>query len=356
MWGVWNVERAPRVRTAICLCVTAAAALALAGCSSEFSRLDYPMFAKERHSSNGDEIVTSALPPVPAEPIYGSSSGYDDGFNYGRNASPAPRRATYSTSSDVVEKPGIVHHKVKRGESLAIIARQYGTSYAEIARANTLTDPDRLQPGDIIEVTNGDSASKQMARSNLLAIPRITKLKTKPVRIASTSLYVPLPAGKPNRQPLPKKQTKARPAKPKKVASIGKLPKPQPMSQNRFRWPVRGRIISRYGAKPNGKHNDGINIAVPQGTSVKAAENGVVAYSGNELKGYGNLILVRHADNWVTAYAHNKELLVKRGEKIRRGQIIAKAGGSGNVSKPQLHFELRKGSRPVDPLKHMAGI
>jgi murein DD-endopeptidase MepM/ murein hydrolase activator NlpD len=115
-------------------------------------------------------------------------------------------------------------------------------------------------------------------------------------------------------------------------------------------------VISGYGSKPNGKHNDGINIAVPQGTSVKAAENGVVAYAGSELKGYGNLVLIRHSDDWVSAYAHNEELLVKRGDKVRRGQIIAKAGQSGTVSKPQVHFELRKGSRPMNPMKHLAGI
>ena len=97
-----------------------------------------------------------------------------------------------------------------------------------------------------------------------------------------------------------------------------------------------------------------MNVAVPLGTSVKAAENGVVVYAGNELKGYGNLVLIRHSGNWVSAYAHNNKLIVKRGDKIKRGQIIAKAGKSGMVDQPQLHFELRKGSKPVDPLKYMA--
>jgi murein DD-endopeptidase MepM/ murein hydrolase activator NlpD len=132
------------------------------------------------------------------------------------------------------------------------------------------------------------------------------------------------------------------------------LPQPQPLTGNEFRWPARGRIISGFGARPDGKHNDGINIAVPLGTSVKAVENGVVAYAGSELEGYGNLVLIRHADDWVSAYAHNDEILVKRGDGVRRGQIIAKAGKSGTVSQPQVHFELRKGSQPVDPLDHLA--
>jgi murein DD-endopeptidase MepM/ murein hydrolase activator NlpD len=135
--------------------------------------------------------------------------------------------------------------------------------------------------------------------------------------------------------------------------TVGDLPTPDPMSGNSFRWPVKGRVIAEFGARPDGGHNDGIDVAVPQGTSVKAAENGVVAYAGNELKGYGNLVLIRHSNNWVSAYAHNDEILVERGDQVRRGQVIAKAGNSGQVSQPQLHFELRKGSRPVDPTKFM---
>ena len=254
------------------------------------------------------------------------------------------------------KKTGITHHRVQRGESLAMIARKYGTTHSVLARANGLDAPDKLQPGDVIEVPQGGvaMASAKQNRS-AIAVPRIKKVKTERVRVASASPNVPLPRAKPARAPLPKKTANAAKQNPKKVASIGKLPKPQAMSASKFRWPVRGRVISKYGAKANGKHNDGINIAVPQGTSVKAAENGVVAYAGSELKGYGNLILVRHQNNWVSAYAHNSKLMVKRGEKVRRGQIIAKAGQSGSVGQPQLHFELRKGSRPVNPLRHMTG-
>jgi murein DD-endopeptidase MepM/ murein hydrolase activator NlpD len=122
-----------------------------------------------------------------------------------------------------------------------------------------------------------------------------------------------------------------------------------------FRWPVRGRIIAGFGPKPTGQQNDGINIAVPEGTPVRASDDGVVAYSGNELKGYGNLVLVRHANGHVTAYAHASELLVKRGDTVKRGQTIAKSGQTGNVSSPQLHFEIRKGATPVDPMQFLTG-
>ena len=119
-----------------------------------------------------------------------------------------------------------------------------------------------------------------------------------------------------------------------------------------FRWPARGRIIQ--GFKAGG--NDGINISVPAGTSVRAAESGVVVYSGDGLKGYGNLVLIKHPNGFVTAYGNNGELDVKRGEKVTRGQVIAKSGDTGNVNSPQLHFELRKGSTPVDPTSYLAGL
>ena len=119
-----------------------------------------------------------------------------------------------------------------------------------------------------------------------------------------------------------------------------------------FRWPARGRVIQAFGAGGN----DGINIAVPEGTQVKASEGGVVAYAGSELKGYGNLVLIRHPNGFVSAYANNGSLNVKRGETVKRGQTIALSGQSGNVASPQLHFELRKGSKPVDPSTYLAGL
>ena len=121
----------------------------------------------------------------------------------------------------------------------------------------------------------------------------------------------------------------------------------------KLRWPVSGKIIAGFGGRPDGTHNDGINLQVPLGTEVHAAESGVVAYAGSELKGYGNLVLLRHDNGWVTAYAYNDELLVKRGDKIKRGQVIAKAGKTGAVDQPQVHFELRQGSKPVDPMPYL---
>ena len=127
-------------------------------------------------------------------------------------------------------------------------------------------------------------------------------------------------------------------------------PQPADPAAPQFRWPVKGRVIQSFG-----QNADGINISVPEGTEVRAAENGVVAYAGNELKGYGNLILIRHANGYVTAYAHARDLSVKRGDTVKRGQVIATAGQTGNVTSPQLLFELRKGATPVDPRLYLSG-
>lgn len=124
---------------------------------------------------------------------------------------------------------------------------------------------------------------------------------------------------------------------------------PPPRGGGRFLWPVKGKLLSSYGPKPDGMHNDGLNIAASKGAAVVAADNGIVAYAGNELRGFGNLLLIRHADGWITAYAHLDKIEVERGAKVKRGQTIGRVGQTGSVTSPQLHFELRKGSQAVDP-------
>ncbi len=160
----------------------------------------------------------------------------------------------------------------------------------------------------------------------------------------------PVAAGKP--QQVAKLETGAAPAQSAVPAAAPQAAAEPESDKPEFRWPARGRIIQGFKAGSN----DGINIAVPEGTAVKAAEAGVVAYAGNELKGYGNLVLIRHPNGFVSAYANNGEISVKRGETVKRGQAIAKSGQTGNVSSPQLHFELRKGSTPVDPTEFLAGL
>ena len=123
--------------------------------------------------------------------------------------------------------------------------------------------------------------------------------------------------------------------------------------KTKFDWPVKGTIISGYGNLGSGRKNDGINIKAALGTNVKAADSGTIAYAGNELKGFGNLILIKHSDGWITAYAHNDRLFVKKGQKVSRGEKIATVGSTGSVTTPQLHFEVRSGKKAVNPRPYL---
>jgi murein DD-endopeptidase MepM/ murein hydrolase activator NlpD len=154
------------------------------------------------------------------------------------------------------------------------------------------------------------------------------------------------PAGAEPATPLP--ETPALAAAPQQQAVLAP-PAPPPRAARSFLWPVRGRVLATYGERGGGLHNDGINIAAAKGTPVHAAENGVVAYAGNEIRGFGNLLLIKHADGFMTAYAHNDALLVQHGDVVRRGQVVARVGQTGNVAQPQLHFEVRKGTQAIDP-------
>jgi murein DD-endopeptidase MepM/ murein hydrolase activator NlpD len=228
-------------------------------------------------------------------------------------------------------------HFVNHGETLLGIAHQYHVSVAELAKANNIDAAAPLKLGAKLAIPGKAAQVAQPA-----AAAPVQPVATAKVAAAGPQQSARLAQAAPTAE-----EKEAAEAPVKASEATGALPT--------FRWPVRGKVITSYGAKTNGKSNDGINLAVPEGTPVKAAEDGVVAYAGNELKGYGNLVLVRHSNGYVTAYAHASELLVKRGDSIKRGQIIAKSGQTGEVGSPQLHFEIRKGSSPVDPLQFLNG-
>jgi murein DD-endopeptidase MepM/ murein hydrolase activator NlpD len=237
-------------------------------------------------------------------------------------------------------------HFVNHGDTLMSIAHHNHVPVAELAKANGLASNAKLKLGMKITVPGARSAAASVPAA--VAPVAVAAVPAAVAPVPATKMAAAEPAQKARLAQATTTPEEAAPEQPVKAAdATGALPT--------FRWPVRGRVITTYGAKTNGKQNDGINVAVPEGTPVKAAEDGVVAYSGNELKGYGNLILVRHSNGYVTAYAHASELMVKRGETIKRGQIIAKSGQSGEVGSPQLHFEIRKGSSPVDPLQFLNG-
>jgi murein DD-endopeptidase MepM/ murein hydrolase activator NlpD len=238
-------------------------------------------------------------------------------------------------------------HVVNHGDTLLSIARRNHVTAAELARANNLDASAKLKLGMKLAVPRAKAAA--VAPTGPAAAVAVAQ-PAAPLAPPATKVAMAVPGPQQTAhlaQATAKLQEPAAETPLKPTDATGALPT--------FRWPVRGKVITSYGAKTNGKANDGINLAVPEGTPVKAAEDGVVAYSGNELKGYGNLVLVRHANGYVTAYAHASELMVKRGDTIKRGQIIAKSGQSGEVGSPQLHFEIRKGSTPVDPLQFLNG-
>jgi murein DD-endopeptidase MepM/ murein hydrolase activator NlpD len=253
-----------------------------------------------------------------------------------RTAAAAPQRPAPTVSAPPTTGQHV--HVVEPGETLMKLSRQYHKSLNEIARANNIAPHTLLRIGDRIVIpgvrAQQAAAAKPAAKPTAVAAaptsPSPTKVASVPAAPDVPTANVVTPAAQ---HPEPAK------SKPDVTAAMPS-----------FRWPVRGRVITGFGPKPSGQQNDGINVAVPEGTPVKAAEDGVVAYAGNELKSYGNLVLVRHSNGYVTAYAHASEILVKRDDRVKRGQVIAKAGQTGTVAAPQLHFEIRKGSTPVDPL------
>jgi murein DD-endopeptidase MepM/ murein hydrolase activator NlpD len=233
-------------------------------------------------------------------------------------------------------------HTTTAGDTIFSLSRKYKVSPQAIASANNMTLATQLKIGQQVRIpatapianTPATQPQPQMQR-NVQTVPQ-----TQTQQIVQNE-----------NTPAPENVGVVRPNTPPAVTEA-----PRANTGPNFHWPVRGRILSAYGKKPNGQQNDGINVSVPDGTPIRASEDGVVAYAGNELKGFGNLVLIRHADNWVTAYAHLGTLDVKKDQKVKRGDIIARAGQTGGVTSPQLHFEIRKGSSPVDPEKHLSGI
>lgn len=256
-------------------------------------------------------------------------------------------------------------YTVQPGDSLYAIARKTGVRVATLRQLNDIRDVRRMMPGTVLRLNDGleqstpslEPATQTQTAPRYGLEPQTRRVGTTPIIINPTTVnrgadsragqFSPatrIDNGSANQPRAGERYARVeQPARASTAVPDGKL-----------RWPVSGRIIRGFGKRPDGSQNDGINIAVPVGTDVHAAEAGVVAYAGNELKGYGNLILIRHDNGYVTAYAHGSRMLVRRGDAVRRGQIIAKAGKTGSVSQPQLHFELRKGAKPVDPIPFLS--
>jgi murein DD-endopeptidase MepM/ murein hydrolase activator NlpD len=216
--------------------------------------------------------------------------------------------------------PSKQYHTVKRGESLYSIARDYNVDITTLSKVNNLTTPYSLSvgqklllPGSVSAKASSVSAQRQQTSST--------------VQSTKNNIY--------------------------QSAPVEDSYVPSTTRKTKFDWPVKGRIISGFGNLGSGRKNDGINIKADLGTTVKAADAGTVAYAGNELKGFGNLILIKHNDGWITAYAHNDKLFVTKGQKVKRGEKIASVGSTGSVTTPQLHFEVRSGKKAVNPRPYL---
>ena len=207
---------------------------------------------------------------------------------------------------------------VMPGDTVSELALRFGVPMKELARRNGLRPPYRIYVGQVLRIPARDGVAA--ARP----VPRAAA----PIRSA-TGL-----------------------ARTREAA----LAEPPPLSGKGFLWPVQGEVVDGFGPKPDGRRNDGINIAARAGTPVRAAENGIVVYAGSAVPAFGRMLIIRHAGGYLTTYAHNEALLVTVGDRVRRGQIVARVGATGNVARPQLHFQLRAGRDPVDPRRLLGGI
>ncbi len=307
-------------------------------------------------------------------------------FQDGYSESSARARASNNTGGDAVI--------VNKGDTLYSIARRTGTSVKHLASANRLRRPYTLEVGQRlvvparqtamaappppaaqkihvvrrdetlyrISVNNGTSVATLASLNGIrppydLAVGQQIRLPGQRGTSTATGAIAPPPGHLRSKPP----ETKSVRRQETRQAALSEPPRtrrstlraPPRTTNSRFIWPVEGRVISRFGGKATGLRNDGINIKTDEGAPVRAANSGIVTYAGNELRGYGNLLLLKHSDGYITAYAHNSELLVEKGARVNKGQVIASVGRTGNVNEPQLHFEIRRGSKAIDPEKYL---
>ena len=317
-------------------------------------------------------LASCANAPGEPAPVYMRGAGLGPNDLAGPLPAPPSRAESRHAPSFIVVRPG---------QSLGGIAHSYHVPEREIIAANHLKPPYKLETGMRLKIPGSGALPPETVTEHAAGVPPVPVLPPAAGSVDVIPLDGPAPPKTSAAPPVPLHPAAAPPSpaaaavaaevaresgRPAPILAPPTGPKatfpaareeedhaeaaaPAAMHGGRFPWPVRGRVVAGYGAEAGGAHNDGINIAAARGTPIKAIEGGVVAYAGNELRGYGNLVLVKHPDGLISAYAHCDELLVKKGEKIAPGQVIGRVGATGGVSEPQLHFELRRGKHPIDP-------
>jgi murein DD-endopeptidase MepM/ murein hydrolase activator NlpD len=292
-----------------------------------------PVAAPQSHRAHPAQIVLA-----PGETLYMVSRRYDVPLRsiIDANHLEAPYRLAAGTR---LKLPQIQFHVVQAGETLYAISRLYGVEVSTLASVNRLREPFGIKTGETLYLPPAVTAPERTASLTPPPQPEVAPAPSPSASAPASSRSAPPPA-----KPQPEQARLQPPAASK------------PSAGHDFAWPLQGRILESYGTGPAGTHNDGINIAARAGEPVRAADGGVVAYAGNELRGYGNLVLIKHSGGYMTAYAHNGKLLVKRGQAVKRGQEIARAGSTGSVGAPQLHFEIRRGTRALDPTDFLPAL
>ena len=285
---------------------------------------------------------------------------------------PKPEAARKTTTRVDVDSVTVVP-----GDTLYSLSRKYSVPVNDLAVMNNLSAPFALYAGQTLKIPDlssvlvrtakpvaekvvkqGEKTEKQSAKTE--SKPKVKTQEKQPkqepkqqTKQSAVKKETKPTAKKPQQTNKPKQETKKQTAKTSVPKKTAQMPAITARSSSKFTWPVRGKILSNYGAKTNGLFNDGINIAANAGTMVAAAENGVVAYAGNEVKGMGNLVIIQHSDGWMTVYAHMDSMTVRRGVRVGVGQKIGTVGKTGKVDKPQLHFEVRKGTKAYNPIQYL---
>jgi len=316
-----------------------------------------PVYSSPVASSPLPPPTNSATLPPPAAPAPQQVAAVSNSVMTAPTPVASAPRPSNQTSGSYV---------VAAGDTLYGIARKTGASASAIQKANGLSSPDAIRVGQRLTIPGGTAPSTTVAAAPVKApVPTPASApapQQKPITVgAPVDAPKPVKASKPETvasytppatsASQPKQVTSTVSDVAEKSAEVAALP-PEATGVGRLRWPVQGRVISQFGGG-KGKSNDGIDIAVPEGTSVRAAENGVVIYAGDGLKGFGNTVLVRHEDGLVTVYGHASQLKVKRGDQVKRGQELALSGMTGDADRPKLHFEVRKGTSPVNPMTYL---
>jgi murein DD-endopeptidase MepM/ murein hydrolase activator NlpD len=288
-----------------------------------------PSWSPAKVQRNGQFVAGKSYIVRAGDTLYriGNETGAGSDAIARANDLPAPYSLRVGQLLDI---PAGLYHRIGAGETGIAIARAYGVSWADVVSLNALTEPFMLRAGQFIRLP--DTASAMAVQANAQSAQDVADAFTLNIDDIVTGSQ-------------PARPEAGRPA----AAFASAVPSPANFLGS-FTWPLNGKLIGRFGSQGGGRVNDGINIAAGLGSPVAAASDGVVVYSGNEISVFGGLVMVDHGDGWITAYGHLRALNVARGDRVKRGQPLGSVGDTGYVDTPQLHFEIRKDRKPVDPL------